>query len=68
MWEGSPPYSCSYAPSSQKSLPADLLHASFCLGAGSPGGGKGQQVVGLAHSLAGFAKDHLFKVGHKALI
>lgn len=25
---------------------------------------RGNRVVGLAHSLAGFAKDHLFKVGH----
>lgn len=25
-------------------------------------------MVGLAHSLAGLAKDHLFKVGHKALV
>lgn len=29
---------------------------------------RGSRVVGLAHSLTGFAKDHLFKVGHEALI
>lgn len=30
--------------------------------------GRGSRVVGLAHSLAGFAKDPLFKVGHEVLI
>lgn len=63
-----PPYSCSCTPSSQRSLPVDLLHPHPVPVPQVLVEERGSRVVGLAHSLTGFAKDHLFKVGHEALI